>query len=73
MDPVLGGLDARPSEVPVGHVWACRDIPNDALAVLLFVRHARQLWTLLNRAIPNCLDGMLDLPTVLKEESALDR
>ncbi|PKI49252.1 hypothetical protein CRG98_030361 [Punica granatum] len=41
MDPFLGGLDARPPEVPASHVWAYRDVPDDALAALLFVRHAR--------------------------------
>ncbi|OWM72564.1 hypothetical protein CDL15_Pgr005033 [Punica granatum] len=45
--PVLGGLDTRPPGAPVSHAWAYQDFPNDALAVLLFVRHARRLWTLI--------------------------
>ncbi|PKI46263.1 hypothetical protein CRG98_033344 [Punica granatum] len=43
--PVLGALDTRPPGAPVSHAWAYQDFPNDALAVLLFVRHARRLWT----------------------------
>ncbi|PKI66330.1 hypothetical protein CRG98_013292 [Punica granatum] len=64
---VLGGLDARPPKVPVSHVWAYRDVPDDALAVLLFVRHARRLWTLLNKAVPNCLDGVFNYPLYLRK------
>ncbi|PKI61732.1 hypothetical protein CRG98_017876 [Punica granatum] len=43
MDPVLGGLNARPLGVPVGNVWAYRDVPDDALAALSVVRRACRL------------------------------
>ncbi|PKI71123.1 hypothetical protein CRG98_008491 [Punica granatum] len=67
MDPVLGGPDARPPKVPVSHVWAYRDVPDDALAVLLFVRHARRLWTLLNRVVSNYLDCVFCYPLCLRK------
>ncbi|PKI73265.1 hypothetical protein CRG98_006342 [Punica granatum] len=41
--PVLGGLDTRLQGAPVSHAWTYRDFPNDALAVLIVVRHARRL------------------------------
>ncbi|PKI66306.1 hypothetical protein CRG98_013268 [Punica granatum] len=39
------------SQIPVGHVWAYRDFPDDALAALSVVQHARRLWTLLIRVL----------------------
>ncbi|PKI48975.1 hypothetical protein CRG98_030642 [Punica granatum] len=72
VDPVLGGLDARPSEVPASHVWAYRDVPDDALAVLLFVRHARQLWTLLNKlGFVLCPLDLLETPRLWIVEATL--
>ncbi|PKI39867.1 hypothetical protein CRG98_039742 [Punica granatum] len=60
------------SKVPVGHARAYRDILNDALVALSIIRRARRLRTLLVKAVSNCLDSMLGLPTVLEEESTLD-
>ncbi|PKI60627.1 hypothetical protein CRG98_018977 [Punica granatum] len=47
VSPFLGGLVTRPSGAPVSHALAYQDFPDDALAALSFIRHARQLWTIL--------------------------
>ncbi|PKI66342.1 hypothetical protein CRG98_013304 [Punica granatum] len=62
--PVFGGLDMRPPRAPVSHAWAYRDFPDDALAVLLFVRHAR---------CTELLGWRVQLPTVLEEGFPLRR
>ncbi|PKI70107.1 hypothetical protein CRG98_009570 [Punica granatum] len=43
MDPVLGGLDARPLGILVGYVWAYRDVPDDTLVALSVVRRAHRV------------------------------
>ncbi|PKI49425.1 hypothetical protein CRG98_030183 [Punica granatum] len=60
------------SKAPVGHARAYREIFNDAQATLSIIRRARRLRTLLVKAISNCLDSMLGIPTVLEEEFTLD-
>ncbi|PKI58416.1 hypothetical protein CRG98_021174 [Punica granatum] len=38
---------SKASWIPIGHVWAYQDFPDDALAALSVVRRACRLWTLL--------------------------
>ncbi|PKI64322.1 hypothetical protein CRG98_015287 [Punica granatum] len=38
MDPILGGLDARPLGAPASYAWAYRDFLDDTLAVLSVVQ-----------------------------------
>ncbi|PKI37485.1 hypothetical protein CRG98_042147 [Punica granatum] len=52
------------SRIPIGHVWAYRDFPNDALAALSVVQHARHTELLERRTL---------LPTVLEEGFPLGR
>ncbi|PKI49283.1 hypothetical protein CRG98_030326 [Punica granatum] len=51
----------------VGDLKAYRDVLNEALAALSVARHARRLWTLLNRAVSNCLEGVLGYPLCLRK------